>query len=156
MNKYRVEKHLLEKLKSAYEKFDYTLIKKDISKNVTFDSIWVLDEITSKSEYSVYMEKKLNTMKKHGTKNELKIMFERNSGRPHLVILNPKTPEGSNGCFTIEEDDNKITAIHLTPAQFFEPLEDRIPFFVWIWSKIKSVFYNSYIFKYLKSFEKLF
>ena len=66
-------------------------------------------------------------------------MFERNSGRPHLVILSPKTPEGSNGCFTVEEDGNKITAIHLTTAQFYEPLEDRIPFFVRMWRKIKSI-----------------
>lgn len=127
MEHYELEESLLKKLKQAYDEYDFNHIRYALADDVTYDSIWVIDQITSKAEYTDYMNAKLRTMKNSETRLDLQIMYDKNNYRPHLVIMYPKTVEGGNGCFTIEVEDNLIKAIHLTPVEFYVPMIKQIP-----------------------------
>ena len=118
MNDYELETFLLKNLMSCYTKYDYTLIEDYISEGVTYDSIWVIEQIKGKAEFTEYMQSKLQALNNSQSKLVLKIMYD-NNGRPHLVIVSPKDPKGGMCCFTIEAENNLIRAIHLTPTELY-------------------------------------
>ena len=102
----------------VYTKYDFSLIEEFISEDITYDSIWVIPQIFGKSEYSEYMEAKLQALKNSQSKLVLKIVYDP-KGRPHLVIVYSKDRNGGLCCFTIETVDGKISEVHLTPAAFY-------------------------------------
>ena len=114
---YNLEESFLNKLKDAYMNYDAGCIKNLLSDNVTYDSIWVIEQISNKTDYCNYLEQKLNAMKEKNTVINFLMMYEQGKGRPHLIF----TPKNNNsyGCFTIETENNLIKAIHLTPSDFY-------------------------------------
>jgi len=116
--KYNLEENLLKKLKDAYTNYDAECVKDFLADNVTYDSIWIIEQITNKTDYCRYLEQKLKAMKETNTVINFKMMYEKTNGRPHLVF----TPKNNNsyGCFTIETENNLIKVIHLTPADFYD------------------------------------
>ena len=118
-----LEEILLKKLQKAYTEYNIRHIEDVLSKDVTYDSIWVLSQITNKTEYLDYLKSKLLAMKNSEIKMKFQIMYELKNARPHLVILSPVNKEGVHGCFTIETEKDLIKAIHLTPFDFYEPLK---------------------------------
>ena len=115
--RYNLEESFLEKLQKAYINYDAEYIKDFLSDNVTYDSIWVIEQITNKTDYCNYLEQKLNAMKEKNTVINFMMMYEQGKGRPHLIFT-PKNKD-SYGCFTIESENNIIKAIHLTPSDFY-------------------------------------
>lgn len=124
MDRYESEKTCLEKLQAAYNEYDYSRIEDALADNVTYDSFWVLSQITNKTEYMNYLKSKLTAMKDKETKIDFQIMYEAKNNRPHLVIQSPAN-NGVHGCYTIETENELITAIHLTPADFYKPLVSK-------------------------------
>mgnify|MGYP007070087973 CR=1 FL=1 len=116
--RYNLEESFLNKLKDAYMNYDAGCIKNLLSDNVTYDSIWVIEQISNKTDYCNYLEQKLNAMKEKNTVINFLMMYEQGKGRPHLIF----TPKNNNsyGCFTIETENNLIKAIHLTPSDFYD------------------------------------
>ncbi len=115
--RYNLEESFLEKLQKAYTNYDAGCIKDFLADNVTYDSIWVIEQITNKTDYCNYLECKLKAMKEKNTVINFLMMYEQGKGRPHLIF----TPKNNNsyGCFTIETENNLIKAIHLTPSDFY-------------------------------------
>jgi hypothetical protein len=114
---YELEERFLEKLQKAYTEYDIEFIKDSLSDNVTYDSIWIIEQITNKTDYCNYLENKLNAMKTTGKLTNFMMMYEQGKGRPHLIF----TPRnlGGYGCFTLETENGFIKAIHLTPSDFY-------------------------------------
>ena len=54
IQRYNLEESLLEKLKDAYTKYNAGCIKDLLADNVTYDSIWVIEQITNKTDYCNY------------------------------------------------------------------------------------------------------
>ena len=117
-HRYNLEESFLNKLKDAYMNYDAGCIKNLLSDNVTYDSIWVIEQISNKTDYCNYLEGKLKAMKEKNTVINFLMMYEQGKGRPHLVF----TPKNNNsyGCFTLETENNLIKAIHQTPADFYD------------------------------------
>ena len=115
--KYNLEESFLNKLQKTYTNYDAECIKDFLADNVTYDSIWVIEQITNKTDYCNYLEKKLLAMKEKNTVINFMMMYEQGKGRPHLIFT-PKNKD-SYGCFTIESENNIIKAIHLTPSDFY-------------------------------------
>ena len=116
--RYNLEEVFLNKLKESYTNYNAGYIKDFLSENVTYDSIWVIEQITNKTDYCNYLEQKLKAMKEKNTIINFMMMYEQGKGRPHLIFA-PKNKD-SYGCFTLETENNLIKAIHLTPADFYD------------------------------------
>ena len=63
---YELEEEFLTKLAKAYVDYNAEHIKDFLSDNVTYDSIWVIEQITNKADYIDYLEHKLEAMKNSG------------------------------------------------------------------------------------------
>lgn len=120
MDKYTNEEKLLNILKNTYENYTTDFIKDSLSEDMTYDSIWVLSQIISKKEYLEYLTPKLEAMKKSNIAINSLMVYQEGNGRPHLIFT--PTKQGSFGCFTLEEKNGLIKAIHLTPHNFYVPL----------------------------------
>ena len=118
--KYIHEEKLLNLLKNTYENYSVDFIKDILSEDMTYDSVWVLAQITSKEEYLNYLNPKLKAMKESNVVINFLMVYQEGQGRPHLIFT-PKN-QGAFGCFTIEENNGLIKAIHLEPANFYLPL----------------------------------
>ena len=116
-NMYELEEEFLTKLAKAYVDYNAEHIKDFLSDNVTYDSIWVTEQITNKADYIDYLEHKLDAMKNSGKVTNFMMMYEQGKGRPHLIFT-PRNND-SYGCFTIETENNLIKAVHLTPSDFY-------------------------------------
>ena len=114
------EEKLLNLLKNTYENYCVDFIKDYLTEDMTYDSIWVLSQITSKEEYLNYLIPKLKAMKESNVVINFLMVYQEGQGRPHLIFT-PKN-QGAFGCFTVEEDKGLIKAIHLSPANFYLPL----------------------------------
>lgn len=113
MQIFEAEEKLLNLLKNSYQNYNADDIKDALADDMTYDNTWVIPQITSKQEYLDYLVHKLLVMKEKKTEFNFLIVFEEGQGRPHLIFT-PKN-QGAFGCFTIEEQDGLIKALHLTP-----------------------------------------
>ena len=120
MEQYSNEEKLLTLLKSTYENFSADFIKDALADDMTYENIWVIKQITSKQEYLGYLVPKLQVMKEKNTTFNFLMVYQEGQGRPHLIFTPQK--QGILGCFTLEEDNGLIKAIHLAPHTFFCPL----------------------------------
>ena len=117
MQAFETEEKLLNLLKSTYEGYNADFIKDVLADDMTYDNTWVLSQITSKQEYLDYLVPKLQVMQEENTAFNFLMVYQEGQGRPHLIFT-PKN-QGAFGCFTIEEEDGLIKAIHLTPHVFY-------------------------------------
>ena len=120
MERYSNEEKLLTLLKNTYEHYSVDFIKDVLVEDMIYENIWVIEQIASKEEYLNYLVPKLKIMKEKNTAFNFLIVYQEGQGKPHLIFT-PKN-QGAFGCFTIEEQDGLIKAIHLTPHTFYGSL----------------------------------
>ena len=121
MQAFETEEKLLNLLKNTYENYNADFIKEALAEDITYDNTWVLSKITTKQEYLDYIILKLQVMKEKNTAFNFLMVYQEGQGRPHLIFT-PKNQDAF-GCFTIEEEDGLIKAIHLTPHIFYSSME---------------------------------
>ncbi len=126
--KNKQEEKFLTLLKNTYENYSADFIKEALADDMTYDNTWMLSQITSKEEYLNYLVPKLSVMKEKNTAFNFLMVYQEGQSRPHLIFT-PKNQDAF-GCFTIEESNGMIKAIHLEPANFYLPLgyKDKIAF----------------------------
>ena len=121
MTNYEIEELFLKKLADTYSTFNAEPIADMLAADFHYSSMWVLDEITSKDAYLVYITGKLAAMKKGNKKFNCILMYKQGDGKP-VLMFSPKTPDGGFGAFLAEADKsgNKIKRLDLMAAGLYE------------------------------------
>lgn len=109
------EFEFLTKLAEAYTKYDASIIEPYLADDVHYASMWVFQELTSKSEYLDYLKGKLATMKAHHTEFDFEIV----PGRMHQNALLASRDDGGCGFVVDFDENNKVKMINMTAPAFF-------------------------------------
>lgn len=119
MTDYEIQEVFLEKVAQMYTTFNAEPIADDLSARFHYSSMWVCDEIKSRTAYLYYITRKLEAMKKSGVKFNFVMMYKQGDGKPVLMV-SPKTPDGGFGAFLVENNKSgKIECVDLMAAGFY-------------------------------------
>lgn len=111
------ELKVLTKLAEAYTNYDASIIEPFLADDVHYASMWVFQELTSKSEYIDYLKGKLATMKAHHAVFDFEIV----PGRMHknALLASRDNPVGGCGFVVDFDENNKVKMINMTAPAFF-------------------------------------
>lgn len=116
-----LKESFLLKLKNAYETHNPNGLFNLLSEDVTYESMWVLDQIKGKADYENYLTHKLQVQAEHHTKFNFIMMYQ--GGSVPVLMFTPKSPDGDYGAFTVEINaKGEVKAIHLMAASLLYPL----------------------------------
>lgn len=112
-----MEKEFLLKLAVAYQTYDASVIEAYLAEDMHYASMWVFQELTSKSEYIDYLKGKLATMKAHHAVFDFEIV----PGRMHknALLASRDNPVGGCGFVVDFDENNKVKMINMTAPAFF-------------------------------------
>ena len=119
MTDYEIQEVFLEKVAQMYTTFNAEPIADDLSARFHYSSMWVCDEIKSRTAYLYYITRKLEAMKKSGVKFNFIMMYKQGDGQP-VLMFSPKTPDGGYGAFIAETNKSgKIARMDLMAAGIY-------------------------------------
>ena len=113
-----MDKVFLLKLAEAYQNYDASIIEDYLADDMHFASMWVLDELISKTEYLDYLSSKLETLKAHNVHMEFEIV----QGGMHnhaLLVSNQQAPGGPFGFVVDFNNEGKVKMLNITSSAFF-------------------------------------
>ena len=125
--KYKKEEQFLRVLADAYITHNADELLSWLPDDFGYDSMWVFESIKTKAQYKAYIVGKLRTQLVGMCNVEFAMMKDKRDGKPCLMIIGEKTPEGGDAVFVVTSDDNgNIRRLDLTAAAFYplEPMSD--------------------------------
>ena len=112
------EDDILNKFSSCWEKLDYKIIEPYLDRDFHYISDWIFDELCGKSEYLIYLKRKLETLKKNGTQICCKpVLIEQLECKPEKALLFNQA--GEMALFIIQVEDGFIKRARMGNLSFF-------------------------------------
>ena len=111
-----MHRELVERLATAYNRQDISILKEVLHPELLYSSQWVLQSITSRKEYLDYIEGKFKTITK--TKARIFAEIAKYRGRP-CIIMAQRTRQQKVCLVLVKVSDGLIAQIDLCQAPHF-------------------------------------
>ena len=89
MTDYEIQENFLKKVAQMYTTFSADPIVDKLAARFHYSSMWVCDEIKSRTAYLYYITRKLEAMKNSGVRFNFVMMYKQGDGKP-VLMFSPK------------------------------------------------------------------
>ena len=119
MTDYEIQENFLKKVAQMYTTFSADPIVDELAARFHYSSMWVCDEIKSRTAYLYYITRKLEAMKNSCVRFNFVMMYKQGDGKP-VLMFSPKTADGGYGAFLVESNKSgKIARMDLMAAGLY-------------------------------------